>query len=230
MKTKAQKKWIAGHSLGVGVDAQKEGRSVRRSRGTDLFYCAQLKKIIREKTDRYCDGMHPGIESNFDARDRQEKCQQGEAKRRSAGVEGGRGGLYSVDTVSASGRGGFRPVPPAMPFERSKSAGTTHVIHSGAQHSHPNSIQYHLIRLMYLVILLTAANAPGGQWGRSNAPGSKASSESLHSDSDSLSKDNGHIFSSLHHRNQAPLGKPPDVVAFELAMKECSRWLENECR
>jgi hypothetical protein len=57
-----------------------------------------------------------------------------------------------------------------MPFERSKSVGTTHVIHSGAQHSHPNSIQYHLIRLMYLVILLSLrigsvhyfAEAPAG--------------------------------------------------------------------
>ena len=68
----------------------------------------------------------------------------------------------------------------------------------------------------------------GRQGGRSNVP-SKASSESLYSDSDS--EDNGQdIFSSLHHRNQSPLGKPPDVVAFELAMKDCNRWLENECR
>jgi len=68
----------------------------------------------------------------------------------------------------------------------------------------------------------------GRQGGRSNVPGSKASSESLYSDSDS--EDNGQeIFSSLPHRNQSPLGKPPDVVAFELAMKECNRWLENEC-
>jgi hypothetical protein len=95
VKTKAQKKWIAGHSLGVGVDVEKEDRSVRRFRGT----------------------APP---------DRQEEGHQGEAKRRLTGVEGGRGGLYSVDTVP--GRGGFRPVPPAMPFERSKSAGTTHVI------------------------------------------------------------------------------------------------------
>ena len=56
--------------------------------------------------------------------------------------------------------------------------------------------------------------------------GSKASSESLYSDSDS--EDNGQdIFSSLDHRNQSPLGKPPDVVAFELAMKECNRWLKR---
>ena len=70
--------------------------------------------------------MDPGIEGNLDAHDRQEEGHQGEAKRRSAGLAGGKGGLYSVDTVS--GRGGLRPVPPAMPFECSQSAGTTYVI------------------------------------------------------------------------------------------------------
>ena len=50
---------IAGHS--VGVDAEKEDRSVRRSRETDLFYCAQRKRM-RKYTRRQTDTLREWIQ------------------------------------------------------------------------------------------------------------------------------------------------------------------------